>query len=965
MCFLHSIRYSGLSLSSVSFLLTIVDAGSSPDLSIRNQIPEALRSSRSLVLCPSSLIENWSEEFEKWTPPDDSTRNNLGPVMKIFPSLPTESRLHIIKSWYFSGGVLLLSYDMFRRYISNSTTKLPLPHSEHQEILKLLLEGPNIIVADEAHKMKNRSSRISAACNQFKSKSRIALTGSPLANNLNDYYAMIDWIAPGYLGDTVQFKSKYVEPIEAGMYLESTGYQRRESLKKLQVLKKDLDPKVNRADISVIEDTLPPKIEFVITIPLTLLQAKAYNVYVESIFRDKNHDVAVWRLWDWLCVLSLLCNHPSCFLRKVEERGDALNRIANQESPDSDDPDHVVDTPGSVPVSQILSQQAIQEIRDIFQNVTDLDSAEHSYRMLIVDQILQESINIGDKVLIFSHSLPTLDFLDRLLTQKGYRFARLDGKTPISHRQAMTKQFNNVNSGMQVYLISTTAGGLGLNIPGANRVIIFDFSFNPTWEEQAVGRSYRFGQTKPVFVYRFMTGGTYQKVIHNKTVFKTQLSSRVVDKKNPVRAAVKSLSDYLFPPKEVEQEDLSGFMNKDPVLDIILKRGNHIRNVELTETFNREGDEKLTPDEERAVQCELDDERLKRNDPEGWNRKHYPPPLPPNVPVSMGFYSSTTFAQSGLMPSEITPTPHFNGPQPPPLTPEPTHPSQSLSLTTNSSTLASMADASSSRNTQTIAPIRLPQSRISIPLPARPPPPLQTSRPSQYQLSLPGRAYQQIHQTPREQGLLSEPNASASLTSHGLTLPTETVQPIDQGLSTPAYTQTHTPININAISSSRNEPSTPTTNSMLSLQASRPTNGAPGMVIRPPRSELPGDTYRQPTASELLQNFVSQQTNEVYRNSVVPLQKNNGLASTAIRTPQTKETSRLYDGSPFAPIDLTNNEPSENTNAANIRPMNNNLDESRTPALSATSSTRLNKELTNEKTSMGISKKENSICAPQ
>ncbi|KAL4980202.1 P-loop containing nucleoside triphosphate hydrolase protein [Aspergillus desertorum] len=83
----------------------------------------------------------------------------------------------------------------------------------------------------------------------------------------------------------------------------------------------------------------------------------------------------------------------------------------------------------------------------------------------------------------------------------------------------------------QVYLISTRAGGLGLNITGANRVIIFDFSFSPIWEEQAVGRAYRLGQQKPVFVYRFSAGGTFEEIIHEKATYKTQLGIHVVDKR--------------------------------------------------------------------------------------------------------------------------------------------------------------------------------------------------------------------------------------------------------------------------------------------------------------------------------------------------------------------------------------------------------------------------------------------------
>lgn len=164
------------------------------------------------------------------------------------------------------------------------------------------------------------------------------------------------------------------------------------------------------------------------------------------------------------------------------------------------------------------------------------------------------------------------------------------------------------------------AGGLGLNIPGANRVIIADFGFNPTWEEQAIGRAYRLGQKKPVFVYRFRSGGTFEEVIYNKAVFKTQLSARVVDHKTWASYAKKGVRDYLFAPKPVEQQDLSENSGKDPyVLDHILDGDHSIRNIELTETFQREDDEQLTVEELQDIQRTLDDEKLARDDPVAYN----------------------------------------------------------------------------------------------------------------------------------------------------------------------------------------------------------------------------------------------------------------------------------------------------------------------------------------------------------
>ncbi|EEH16643.2 hypothetical protein PABG_06730 [Paracoccidioides brasiliensis Pb03] len=685
-CLLAHTMGLGKTMQVISLLITIANAAASDDPKVRIQVPESLRLSRTLVLCPSSLIENWWDELLMWTPGDDpKTSRNLGPFRKILPTLQLEERLDGITAWYKEGGILLMSYDIFRALILNKARKNRPPVLDdhaHGRVRKHLLEGPRIIVADEAHKLKNRKAGVAEACGTFVSKSRIALTGSPLANNLREYYAMIDWIAPGYLGEFVQFKAKYIEPIEEGLYADSSQWERRNSLKKLQVLKKDIDPKLNRADISVLKGSLPPKVEFVITVPLTTFQEQAYNAYIDSLASDKEA-MGNPRLWDWLSILSLLCNHPACFMEKLRDRSKGVqNSASNWASIDSD-----CEMPGDAPISQVHSPEMLTSLEKVFATDLDLQSLELSYRAQIADKIIELSIAVGDKVLLFSHSIPTLNYLEHVLRQAGRTYSRLDGKTPIATRQISTKNFNS-GSYTQVYLISTRAGGLGLNIPGANRVIIFDFQFNPTWEEQAVGRAYRLGQRKPVFVYRFLAGGTFEDIMHNKAVFKTQLSYRVVDKMNPVRWASKFSKDYLFKPKVVQQRDLTEFKGKDPsVLDLILYETTNIRKIALTETFQREDSDKLTPEEEKAVQEELDDERLKRNDPAAWARKnrerelressarsvayHHPSPQPPMgaFPYSLHHLANglASFAPTS-MPPAVPSTNSVTGP--PALSPD-------------------------------------------------------------------------------------------------------------------------------------------------------------------------------------------------------------------------------------------------------------------------------------------------------
>ncbi|KAF7597369.1 hypothetical protein BBP40_006310 [Aspergillus hancockii] len=657
-CLLAHTMGLGKTMQVVSLLATISAAASSDDPRVSQQVPAAFHRSQALILCPSSLIENWYEEFHMWAP----ELSNLGPYRKITTSFTLQERLQEIFDWDVDGGILIMSYDLFRTWILNKETNKrgkPLNDSDFERVKECLLEGPNIIVADEAHKMKNPSTGISKAAMQFRSKSRIALTGSPLANNLTDYFTMVNWITEGYLGDFVEFKARFVEPIQEGLYVDSTNTERRRSLVKLQVLKETLAPKINRADISVLAGSLPAKVEFVITIPLTSIQKESYNSYVNSIMQGKR-EFRNAQMWSWLAILSLCCNHPACFRDKLLSRASDAQKLDKKL-------EEIEMLPGDEPISQAglpNSEELVSEQERLFASVPDMKALDLSHRARILNLIINESIKAGDKVLVFSHSIPTLNYVEYILQASGRRYARLDGQTPVVTRQAATKKFNS-GSAQQVYLISTRAGGLGLNIPGANRVIIFDFSFSPVWEEQAVGRAYRLGQQKPVFVYRFIAGGTFEEVMYNKAVFKTQLAFRVVDKKNPVRWASKSLGEYLFPAKSVPQENVTEHLGRDPqVLDRIIMNDNGenkaIRKITLTETFQKEDNDKLTDEERQGVQQQLSDERLRRADPVAYHKL-----ILERQREAMAAPQAQSYAPSFMQYTPTQPQPHYPLQMPP------------------------------------------------------------------------------------------------------------------------------------------------------------------------------------------------------------------------------------------------------------------------------------------------------------
>ena len=345
---------------------------------------------------------------------------------------------------------------------------------------------------------------------------------------------------------------------------------RRKGAIMLSVLKKDLDPKVHRADISVMHQKLPPKTEFVIKVPLTDVLRKAYSRYL----RFMDHLAAtseMARSLDGLAVLSLLCNHPVCFKNKLTAREEESAQVMGSQT--DEETAEALAAPGDLTVTKLgLTSAMIQEQMELFGAIGDrLGDLVHSHKATIFDQILDAAIRAGDKTLVFSHSIMTLNYLENLFKATKRRYLRLTGATKMADRQKDANRFNY--GAFDVYLISTRAGGLGLNLQAANRVIIFDFGLNPMWEEQAVGRAYRIGQVKPVFMYRFTVDGTFEDIIHNKAIYKLQLASRVVDKKNPMRYAQRNARDMFFEPTEVEMNELSEYRGKDPlVLDTVLEK---------------------------------------------------------------------------------------------------------------------------------------------------------------------------------------------------------------------------------------------------------------------------------------------------------------------------------------------------------------------------------------------------------
>lgn len=658
-CVLAHAMGLGKTMQTIALLAAVNEAAHSENKAIRSQLPRHLRRKkmrdekrnlRTLILCPAGLIQNWNREIGEWV------NKRLGHIFCLGSSVQSASRPAMVEDWMRTGGVLIVGYEMFRSLAKPNSGKRPkkaaLGEEDAAELVENLLNGPEIVVADEAHNLKNEKSGVAIAAKRFKTESKIALTGTPMSNDVSEIYALVSWVSPDYLGEPTEFKAIFAEPIKEGLYADSTRYEQRKSIMKLQVLHREIRPKVHRANIEALRGSIPPKVEFVIFVSLQQLQEDLYRRYIRAvkafIDSDKREDgtqkTSQVVFMSMLAVLTLLTGHPCSFRDKLLEPPKEKKGKTSKDG-QSDGIDTESDAGGKTPSTtsgsatplnpeittaqeladaeadkaidahvsaQGLTPETVHQILDGDGSDIGTDPALSS-KLTIFLHLLRSALAVRDRVIVFSQRLNMLDYLERLFKTQKIAFGRIDGSN-MAQRMPLLEKFEE--GAFSVMLVSTKAGGVGLNMQWANRVFIFDSGFNPTYEEQAIGRAYRLGQKKPVYVYRFVAAGTFETNIYNKQLFKTSLAQRVVDKKNPRRTAERNTRDYLYEPKDVPQQDITEHISKDTlVLGKLLKQhgsGNDqfdtmIRDVKTMETLTEEiMDEPLDQEEQKAVEEETE-----------------------------------------------------------------------------------------------------------------------------------------------------------------------------------------------------------------------------------------------------------------------------------------------------------------------------------------------------------------------
>ncbi|XP_035793138.1 transcriptional regulator ATRX-like isoform X2 [Anopheles albimanus] len=527
-----------------------------------------LRTRRILVICPKSTVLNWKEEIHRW---QDKVKDGTRLKVFCFPDVsPQITKVNVLRDWHSLPhtrcGVMLIGYEAFRALINNERRKRPVGSSLkkveyiQKQVKELLINpGADLVICDEGHQIKNKRSAISEAVSKIKTRRRIVLTGTPIQNNLKEYYCMVNFIKPSFLGSDKEFSNLYANPIKNGQHKDSDQRAIKIMKQRSYVLHNKLCKFVQRKEAAVLKDFLPEKYEYVLFVPLTPVQERMYEVFLQMNEYTSNNEhpgepakAKKFKLIADYTSLRKIWTHPKVLEKAWESaiqeknRKDAARKTASLDT-DEESPDDRNDIKtGTLSVMNDWWREYLGE--------ADLESLVPSNKLWIMFEILKQCNDRGEKCLIFSAFVAVLNVVEHFMAkindqthdlphadafgysafkgpwEAGKDYYRLDGKTNKSIRHDLIRSFNDPrNTRVKCFLISAKAGGQGINLTAANRVIILDTSWNPSNDQQNIFRIFRLGQKRKCYVYRLLAMGTMEEKVYSRSVTKQALSFRVVD----------------------------------------------------------------------------------------------------------------------------------------------------------------------------------------------------------------------------------------------------------------------------------------------------------------------------------------------------------------------------------------------------------------------------------------------------
>nr|POE78661.1 dna repair protein rhp26 [Quercus suber] len=451
-----------------------------------------------IIVCPATVMKQWVNEFHRWWPPlrvsilhtsgsgmldlrhEASIEDDMGSTS--YRRKETLSKGHkkakrIVDKVRKDGHVLVTTYSGLQTY-----AEFLIPVDWEYAVL------------DEGHKIRNPNTAITIYAKELRTHNRLILSGTPMQNNLTELWSLFDFVFPMRLGTLVNFRSQFEIPIKQGGYANASNLQVETAMKCAEALKDAISPYLlQRFKVDVAAD-LPKKSERVLFCKLTKLQRDAYEWFLNSDDMTSILDGKRQALYG-IDILRKICNHPDLVEHKT------------------------------------LSKKAGYTY----------GTGAKSGKMQVVKALLEIWKRNGHKTLLFAQHRIMLDILEIFIQgMQGFNYRRMDGNTSIKDRQNLVDEFNK-DPDLHVFLLTTKVGGLGVNLVGADRVIIYDPDWNPSTDVQARERAWRLGQKREVEIYRLMTAGTIEEKIYHRQIFKQFLTNKIL--KDPKQRQTFQLKD--------------------------------------------------------------------------------------------------------------------------------------------------------------------------------------------------------------------------------------------------------------------------------------------------------------------------------------------------------------------------------------------------------------------------------------
>jgi len=445
---------------------------------------------KAIIVCPASLVSNWVKEVNKWLGTE-----RLKPVaVQSGSGGGSGANQELAAFVHGNRPLLIVSYDMLRVHVESINAG----------------RGCGLLVCDEGHRLKaSGGNKTIAALSALKCDRRVILTGTPVQNDLEEFFAMCSFVNPACLGTLSSFRSVFAAPILASRDASAGREERALGRARALELSRVTRLFVLRRTAATLEQFLPPKCESTLFCRMAPSQAELYATECSRGVRNLSRQRGFGAALSTIMTLRKVCAHPMLVASGSNDEEDG--GAEGDERPAAD-----------------TNWKSV--------SVSDAESGKFSVALAILDAV-HDASDGRERTVLVSNFTRNLDLFESLFMERDIPFLRLDGSTPAVSRGSIVERFNrrhtvsksnpaeNTGEDLAVLLLSAKAGGVGLNLIGANHLILFDPDWNPATDHQSMGRVWRDGQKLRVNIYRLITTGAIEEKILQRQLFKGELQS--------------------------------------------------------------------------------------------------------------------------------------------------------------------------------------------------------------------------------------------------------------------------------------------------------------------------------------------------------------------------------------------------------------------------------------------------------